>query len=285
MTAAGCEGLSNTVQEAALGALKMMLDAHISPILVEDEMIENGLPENIKALIMPFAYALNEETLDGIRCFVERGGVVIADQQLAFKRQNGYIYRQLPGGCMRDLFGLEVDDWVYIDHASLIPANNYGIVTDTVYDILLPTGAVVVEETPEMPLITCNSFGKGEAWYFAWQAFVCYKRNNGILTLREKVLGILARKGVVPFVSIENKDNLPNPGISVSKLQLTNGKRAITFVNPSYEPNELKVIIPNASKVTVMIGSDTFTQCARGCDLEVCIFFGAWDSTMLMVED
>lgn len=285
VTAAGCEGLSNTVQEAVLGALKLMLDAHIPSILVEDEMLEKGLPESIKALILPFAYALNEETLEGIRRFAERGGVVIADQHLAFKRQNGYIYRQLPGGCMRDLFGIEVDDWVYMDHASLVPANNYGIITDTVYDILLPISATVMEGTSEVPLITHNSFGRGEAWYFAWQAFVCYKREGGIPALREKVRDILTKKGVIPFVFVENKDHLRDPGISASKLQLANGKRAITLVNPSYEPTQLKVVIPNASKVTAMIGTDAFTQCVKGNDLEVSLSFGAWDSTMFIVED
>ena len=181
--------------------------------------------------------------------------------------------------------GYYMPRWMQMDHASLIPANNYGIVTDTVYDILLPTGAAVVEGTSEAPLITRNSFGKGEAWYFAWQAFVCYKRGGGVPALREKVRNILAENGVVPFVRVENKDHLPDPGISASKLQLANGKRAITFVNPSYEPTELKVVIPNASKVTVMIGADTFTQRAKGDDLEICLSFGAWDSTMFLVED
>ena len=282
---AGADVLTQTVQDASLGAMKMMIDAHITPLLVSDEMLAGELPEELKVLILPFAYALNDDSAEGIRRFVERGGTVIADQHLAYKRLNGFAYRELPGGGLREVFGLERDDLIYLEHPAQLPKDNvYEIPLDTCLDILLPTKAEVVEADGERPMITKNSFGEGTAWYLAWQAFVSYQRKGGIPALRKRMLELLAEAGVVPFAHVEDRDELPFPNVSLNEQKLPDGRRILSVVNPSYEPAELTVTIAQAEKVSALVGTAAFSQEKQGDGLKITIPFAAWDSIMFMVE-
>ncbi len=58
-----------------------LLHSHYPLTFVFDNDLKKGLPPNIRALLVPCAEYETEEALDGIRNFLRRGGIVIADTE------------------------------------------------------------------------------------------------------------------------------------------------------------------------------------------------------------
>ena len=281
----GSDNSTQEMQRAEIGAMKMLLDAHIQPLLVDEEMIQKGLPEGIKALLLPFAYAMDDATAAGIAEFVKKGGLVIADQNLAFKRLDGTAYQLLPGGGLDQVFGLEKDDVMYLEHPSLLPAENpCAIPLNAFMDILCLVDAEAVEGDGSRPLITRHAFGAGSAWYFAWQAFASYQdAEGGIAALREKVVGILAHAGVRPFVRVET----PAPAfgrLSISLMKKEDGTRIVTVVNPHYEETQVKICLPGAQTAENLLDETPLTAEKAGSDLMLSFHLAGWQSVMLLVR-
>lgn len=273
--------------DAITGALRLCFDAHVTPQLVNEEMIAAGLPDGIKVLVLPFAYVLGEPTGAGIREFVRRGGTVIADFSLAYKRRNSRVYEELPGAGLREVFGVEKEEPFVFDHASLLPKGNPYAIRLSTYeqpshaDILTAKTARILEGETAMPLITVNGFGRGKAYYLAWEAFANYARNEGNVAFRRRMLGFLVDAGIRPFVSLGKTDDLPKPDICTSVLYRPDGARVLTFVNASYDPKTLDALVPGAAKAGRMTGAE-FSAVRDGSGLRIGAALGPWQS--LMVE-
>lgn len=281
---ASADGLDKELLHAEMGALRVFLDAHVTPQSVSPEMVRDGLPAEIRALVLPFAYALDQETCDGIRRFVERGGCVIADINLAFKQTDGRAWRTLPGGGLSTVFGFEKDAVQFLDDASLLPADNhYAIPEMTFLDLVAPTTAEVVESDAGRPLVLRNRFGKGEAWFFSFLAFASYQRAWGNVVFRRRILSILAPFGIAPFVSMAGLDDLPWPPVSVAELRRKDGARIVTFTNGQHgkwASREVVATFPDAASITLLDG--------EGVDVAVSgatarFSLAPWQSAMLEV--
>lgn len=281
---AGGDLLGDTYYKAVMGATRLLLDAHITPQMVSEDMLVKGLPKEIKALVLPFAYAMDDDTAAAISEFVKNGGCVIADHDLSYKRTNGFAHRLAPGG-LTEAFGLERDDLFFAEHPSLLPEDNrYEIPLKTMRDVLCPVGAEVVEEANDMPLITKHAYGAGKAWYLAWEAFGSYHVNNGIASLRKRVKEILAEQGVLPFVTLGAREDLAQPGITTCLQVLPDGGRLITLVNASYEAADVEALVPQAADAQPVLGSGEFTQEKQGQDLKIHLNFKPWESIIFQIK-
>ena len=257
----GADGVTAQVLHGEIGALRLFLDAHVTPQVVSAEMIRDGLDPSLRALVLPFAYMLDPATCDGIRRFVERGGCVIADHNLAFKQSDGRAWRTLPGGGLDKVFGFEKEEDLYLDHKCLLPKNNpYGIAVKDFMDLVTPTTAEVLERDGKRPLILRNRFGKGEAYAFAFSAFPEYARADGNVPLRRLVMRFLAPYGVKPFVTTKGYDDTQWPHIRVSELVRRDGSKVLTFTNPGWEPHDVEATVPGAAAVSPFLCGDVAVE-------------------------
>lgn len=258
------DGVSKHVLDGEIGALRVLLDAHVTPQIVSADMIRDGLSPELRALVLPFAYTLDKATCDGIRRFVANGGIVIADHNLAFKQSDGRAWRMLPGGGLDEVFGFEKDEDQHLEHECLLPKSNpYGIAVNDFLSILTPTTAEVLERDSGRPLILRNRFGRGEAYGFAFSAFAGYAHNGGNAPLRRFVTRALASCGVKPFVSIKGEDDAQCPRVRVAELvRRRDGSKILTFTNPGWEARHVEIAVPEASAVAPFLCGGTDVETA-----------------------
>ena len=251
------DGVAKHILLGETGALRLLLDAHVTPQIVSAEMIRDGLDPSLRALVLPFAYMLDQATCDGIRRFVECGGCVIADHNLAFKQSDGRAWRMLPGGGLDKVFGFEKDEEQFLDHQSLLPKDNpYCIAEKDFLDLVTPTTAEVLERDGARPLVLRNRFGKGEACAFTFSAFPEYARADGNVPLRRLVMRFLAAYGVKPFVETKGHDDEPCPHVRVLELVRKDGSKVLTFTNSGWSPSKVEATVPDANAVLPFLCGD-----------------------------
>jgi len=279
---ARADGTEDEITKAETGAVRMALDLHVTPLLVNGETVRDGLPSGVKVLVLPFAYVLDPQEAAGVARFVRAGGTAVADINLAFKQSDGTAYRRLPGGGLGEVFGFEKEEIVRYEDPSQLPRDNaYGLRADGFFDILTPTTATVLERFNAHPLRTKNVCGKGLAFGFAWPVFADYERAGGCRALRDLVAGIVESAGVRPFVRLPDQDGDPSVKVVVSRLVRPDGGRILTFVNSSWETVPVRAVVPAASRVERLFGPE-LKVVANGDDREVSFVLTPKQS--LMVE-
>ena len=281
----GADAHAEELAHAQQGAMKLLLDAHITPRLIDETWIAAGRLAEFKALLLPFAYALDEPCADRIAEFVRGGGCAIADQNLAIKRLDGVCYRTLPGAGFDALFGVEKEDILHLAHPAAIPANPYDIPVGNCLDILQAVDADVVETFGEYPLVARKAHGAGRAWYLAWQAFAAYSRQGGQTAFRKLVAGMLAQNGVLPFAALPEHDEKPSVDVSITEMVLPDRSKTITVVNPGYEAREIEVRLPGAAQAETLFDGNSLLRAARDSDgLRVRLAMDPWGAQTLHVR-
>ena len=251
------DGVATHILDGETGALRLLLDAHVTPQVVSAEMIRDGLDPSLRALVLPFAYMLDQATCDGIRRFVERGGCVIADHNLAFKQSDGRAWRMLPGGGLDKVFGFEKDEEQFLDHKSLLPKDNpYCIAEKDFLDLVTPTTAEVLERDDARPLVLRNRFCKGEAYALTFSAFPEYARADGNVPLRRLIMRFLAPYGVKPFVATKDYDDEPCPHVRVLEIVRKDGSKVLTFTNSGWSPSMVEATVPDAAALLPFLCGD-----------------------------
>ena len=266
------------------GAIRALLDLHVTPVLVDAEMLRRGLPRNLKALVLPFSYVMDPEETAAVAGFVRAGGTVLADGNLAFKRSDGTAYRNLPGGGLVEVFGFEKEDIIRLDDESLLPKDNvYGLRCGDFEDVFTPTTARVVERHGDNPIRVVNGFGKGRAHAFGIPLFGAYVRMNGSVRVRGILREILAAAGVRPFVSLPEIDAVDAVGVIAHQLTRPDGARILTFVNPAWKPAKVRAVVPSAKSAEGLVGPEIASR-AAGDGVEIVMDLAPWQSSMVEVK-
>ena len=252
------------------------------PQLIDEEGILRGGLEEFRVLVLPFSYAMDEDVTEAIRTFVESGGTVIADHNLAMKRLDGICYRKLPGGALMDVMGVQREDLIYLDHASRVPANAYDLTVGDCMDVLSLNQAEAVYQSGNYPLIAHNAFGNGHAYTLAWPMFAKYciqaNRKN-----REMFKTLLETGGIKPFVVFENWDEEDQCPVYAAGLWGSGGRRIYTIVNPSYEEKEVRAFLPDVVCARGLIESLVQTEAAPN-GVYIRAHLEAWGSIMIQGE-
>ncbi|MBQ3151429.1 MAG: beta-galactosidase [Clostridia bacterium] len=128
-------------------------------------------------IIAPFLYMLKDKTADRIESYIASGGNFVASYLFAMVDKDDLCFLGgFPAGNLKEVFGVwnEETDALPADIKNKVSAFGKEYDVDHVCDIIHSTGATVLGTYQKdfykgEPSLTCNSYGKGKAWYVAFR--------------------------------------------------------------------------------------------------------------------
>lgn len=94
---------------------------------VNDTIVENGLPDSVKLLVLPNCYAMYQSTADAIVKWVKKGGTLVCEAHTgAYNLSTGRHCTDLPGMGMWEAFGLQEHNSTAAVHLGLAGGANIG---------------------------------------------------------------------------------------------------------------------------------------------------------------
>ena len=170
----------NEVEESLMGCYLALHRAHVPIQFVDIEQLKRTLPGNIALLYIPDSYAIDDQGVNALRDFVNRGSTLWADGLTAWKNEMGEIRPTIPGG-LSDVFGVEASDIypVKTDEPYSITSQNERAGELWKLPLDLKGAEVVLHDREGKPFATRHRFGKGQALYFESALSLAYfKRHN-----------------------------------------------------------------------------------------------------------
>lgn len=184
------------------GALALLHDLHVNADVIGEAYL-NRLSD-YRVLVMPFALTMTKGAAKKIAAFVKAGGVVIADYLVAMKTPDGICYRDLSETGLNEVFGL-VDSDPYQIPPHEMADNAFGIRAGDRASMLYLDGAKTLASFAGRPVLTKNVCGRGEGYFIAHHFFRAYEERGGKAP-RAVIAEILAKQGVLPYLSLAHSD-------------------------------------------------------------------------------
>lgn len=158
-----------------------------------------------KVLLLPFSFSLSRENAAVIRQFVEEGGTVIADYQLASKDDRGYCDSVVPGFGLSEVFGIADDDILNGTGESFVMNDGTDIDIFRYVMTCRLRGAEAVGSYQGYPSCTRHKFGKGTA-YFIGTVFFHRESWSGHENNTQYLYKLLGEAGVHQPVNFQSND-------------------------------------------------------------------------------
>ena len=243
---------------AIVGANFLLSDLHITSDFITGKDVLSGKLSGYKILLLPCTYVLSEAVAEKIAEFASNGGVVIADYLLADKKPGGLCYMKMPQD-FEKMFGIEKEDILFFEHPSQLSENDLGIKLKTCVEEIIVTDATVLRTYRDMPVVTKNFYGKGQAIYIASQLFYTYATDLTV-EIRSFFKSLLASFGISPAISVEEADKATASKLITSHLcdKETKNPSVVTLSNTDFGEIKDKVTLP--FKVKSFLGGEILSE-------------------------
>jgi beta-galactosidase len=138
----------------------------------------DALLSQYKLLIAPHLRIMSSDLAEKLKAYVQNGGTLILAAQSATQYQNAHLIEQTPPGLLKDLAGVEVEDFTTLpkgeSREARLTESQEIIPFNTFVECLKPTTAQTLAtwqtEDPLLtnaPAITRNQYGSGAVYYMA----------------------------------------------------------------------------------------------------------------------
>jgi len=166
-------GTMMEVHRALLNSIDMLIGTH-ADFLVLNEFKLDHLPKDTRVLIWPIPWCPKDETVETVKSFVEKGGILYVSGDISFSE---YRKRDRTGR-LRELLGVEfmADNYPNIDWkkgklTKIEPVEDfYGIKARNgrpCIKVRATTARIIAKDEDGNPVITANKLGKGTVFYNA----------------------------------------------------------------------------------------------------------------------
>jgi beta-galactosidase len=161
-------GTKTQPRRAHLGIARALTNGHVPFEIVTSEEIMEGIAAVYPVIYVPHARAMSVELLQELKAYVEKGGLLIADVQVAFEDPWGKLHPAGPGGPQEQLFGAYVDT-IHDTRTGGVSLNATPI--EGFYGDLIPTKAKVLARFDNgRAAITEVQRGRGKAILIGFDA-------------------------------------------------------------------------------------------------------------------
>lgn len=160
---------------------------------------------------MPFQISIEPDEITLLKKYVENGGKLIADARLGFMNKLNYGYDCIPATGLDTLFGInEIETYPDDDNIKVLLESNFTGETfkGSYYRQEISTSenvSVLGRFEDGFPAITSNSYGKGQAIYFATSLGLSYFEKSDVIL--QKFLINLIERTTKPYLLEVGKTN------------------------------------------------------------------------------
>jgi beta-galactosidase len=196
--------------ESLRGMYKALYEQNISAEYVSPEDIINKSIDTYKVLFVSNQVNICGELAEGLRHYVEQGGVVVSDGKFGEIDNIGYTHSQIPGSGLSDMAGFELLD-MQPDHLEMTadfkdgcgPLSLEGCHERRQIKILDHRVEVVAQYQDGSPAIVRSKYGKGEFIYISTFLWYGYLKNEQ-LTVKKFIANLNKEHNLSLFESGDN---------------------------------------------------------------------------------
>jgi beta-galactosidase len=234
--------LGNAESDSLLGLYKVFTEQHIPVDFIHPQDVVQDKLSQYKIVFLPYPVMLGQDVGEGIKRYVQNGGMVVAEARLAWNDQRGFASDVIPGSGLDEVFGAKekilrpVDKpEIIIDSLSNLPGLSAGehIPGEAFEENLEPYqgSQVLAHFNDGAPAIVENSFGKGKAIFIGSFVALAYEKQHSDAS-KQLLLSLAKIAGVSPEVDITG------PGTSEIEIRrMVNDREQVVFVfNESTNP-------------------------------------------------
>jgi beta-galactosidase len=173
-------GSRTQANRAYIGAGRAMINHKVAFEHVTAQEILEGIALSYPCIFVPHMRAASAELMEKLADYVQRGGRLVADVQIAFEDQWGKLHRAGAGGPVERAFGAWIDT---IHDGRNEPQTVNGIAVDGYFGDIRATGARVLARFDSgKPAITEARLGRGSAVLIGFDAArMCFEPGRGDL--------------------------------------------------------------------------------------------------------
>lgn len=220
------------IRSSVLGLYRFLTHKGIQTDFVTTEEIKKGTLKNYKLVFAPLSIALNQETANEIKKYVENGGTFVSEFRPGWSDIDGRGETKIPGMGLNEIFGCYETWWRKVKGAKIV-------LKDSDFDDLtilnngyeeafaLDGGNTIGRFNDGSPAIVKNKFGKGMAIVIGALLSREYEktRDQGIEKFFREILKIANVSSLSSPIHISN----PNVFIETRLLEFKNGYIAFFF--------------------------------------------------------
>ena len=241
--------------DSAVGLHRAFAEAQIPVDFVSTESVAAGKLDQYKILFLPFPVMMSSNVANGIRRYVENGGVIVGEARLAWNNERGFASDIIPGLGLDKVFGgreklIEPQDHVHIalDPSADLPRLS-GVTTvegGAFQEILdpYPGSQILGRFESGDPAIIENSFGRGKAILIGSFTALGYDENPDPAT-QKFLVSLAGLAGVSAPVTVSGA-----PGSTVEVRRLVGKDEQIVFAfNESESPVDVSLQVDAGSPI------------------------------------
>jgi beta-galactosidase len=98
-------GPGQTARSAIVGVYHALYDVNVQADFVHPDDIAAGKLAGYKAVYFPYPIMLSRRVADGLKAYVQNGGVLIAEARPAWNDERGFANARIPGSGLDEVFG------------------------------------------------------------------------------------------------------------------------------------------------------------------------------------
>lgn len=217
--------------------------AHIPADFVHLDELKSGAAQRYSVLYLPYSYALDDQAIQALRDYVQKGGTLWADGLLAWKKESGELRARIPGG-LGDVFGADESDIYPVEKPYSVTAANEQAGELWKLPLVIKGGQALVRDREGKPFAVQHKFGKGQAIYFASALTLAYRRRNNEVVQKWIVQPSLAASAAAPAEMEKGSGGisfraLEGPGRAYAVLSNWGPTETVTV---SFAGDDMKVI-------------------------------------------
>ena len=161
-------GTKTQPMRAHIGTARALINGQVPFEYVTEQEILEGIALYYPAIYAPHLRAVSVELMEKLIAYVQRGGRLVADVQVAFADPWGKLHRTGPGGLQERALGAYVDT---VHDARTAGVSVNGIQVEGFYGTVVPTTArVLARFSNGEPAITEARIGRGTAVLIGFDA-------------------------------------------------------------------------------------------------------------------